>query len=48
MNPMRMMLSKLPGKLGGDGGSPRNIFAGTRMGYWIPEGDAATGADDGG
>lgn len=40
MRPMRTMLGKLRGKLGEEARSPRYLFTESRVGYWMPEGEA--------
>ena len=40
VRPMRTIVSKLRRKLGDDADSPTYIFTVTRVGYWMPRGDA--------
>ena len=41
MRPMRTMLGKLRGKLGENARNPRYIFTESRVGYWMPQGEAS-------
>ena len=43
MSPMRTMVAKLRGKLGEDARNPTYIFTESRVGYWMPEGEAHGG-----
>ena len=42
LSPMRTLVAKPRTKLGEDAGNPRYLFTESRVGFWMPEGEAGT------